>query len=207
MFIYCYAISNNRLTIRSLQSARKNQSWVAHTGIILCLDWSPAHGLLVTGGEDGTYRVWTPQKRNVYTSRTLAYPVTSVKWAPSGEYFCVGLFNTIILCDQSGWQKHVLNVDSASILHLAFDHTGRTLAAAGARRTMLLCKVKQRPVRHGNFVVEQVDTNKVSVTDIDSDVCMDYSFFSFHFPFFFPLLSSLSLSSILYYFSLYYIIP
>lgn len=39
----------------------------------------------------------------MYQSGGLGYTITSVKWCPNGESFAVGAFNTLRLCDKTGW--------------------------------------------------------------------------------------------------------
>ena len=51
-----YADGKN-LVIKPLKSGLKPCNWAAHDGLVLCLDWSPANGLIVSGGEDSKYKV------------------------------------------------------------------------------------------------------------------------------------------------------
>lgn len=39
----------------------------------------------------------------MFQSGGLGYTITSVKWCPNGESFAVGAFNTLRLCDKTGW--------------------------------------------------------------------------------------------------------
>ncbi len=49
--------SGRSLVLKPLQPAVKPTQWKAHDGLILCLDWSSANSLLVSGGEDRKYKV------------------------------------------------------------------------------------------------------------------------------------------------------
>ncbi len=52
------AYTNGRsLLLKPLQPGAKPTQWKAHEGLVLCLDWSAANGLLVSGGEDRKYKV------------------------------------------------------------------------------------------------------------------------------------------------------
>lgn len=48
-------------------------------------------------------KVWDRFGRQMYQSGGLGYTVTGVKWCPNGESFAVGAFNTLRLCDKTGW--------------------------------------------------------------------------------------------------------
>lgn len=50
-----------------------------------------------------TTQVWDSFGRQMYQSGGLGYTITSVKWCPNGESFAVGAFNTLRLCDKTGW--------------------------------------------------------------------------------------------------------
>lgn len=76
--------------------------WKAHEGITLCLAWSSASELIVSGGEDCRYRVWDCHGRQLFSSSLHDNPITSLAWSPNGDLFAVGSYNTLRLCDYSG---------------------------------------------------------------------------------------------------------
>lgn len=47
-------------------------------------------------------QVWDSFGRLLHSSASHDYPVTSLSWAPDGEVFAVGSFNTLRLCDKTG---------------------------------------------------------------------------------------------------------
>ncbi len=49
--------SGRSLVLKPLQPGAKPTQWRAHEGLVLCLDWSAANSLLVSGGEDRKYKV------------------------------------------------------------------------------------------------------------------------------------------------------
>lgn len=95
--------SGKTLSIKSIQVRKKNVQWNAHDGIVLCTDWNVANNLIVSGGEDCTYRVWDSFGRQLYSSRPMEHVITSVAWTPNGECFAVGSYNLMRLCDKTGW--------------------------------------------------------------------------------------------------------
>ena len=64
-------------------------------------------------------------------SSTYDYVITSVAWAPNGEYFAVGSFETIILCNKNGWTYNFSKVEAGSIMRMSWANDGTTIAAAG----------------------------------------------------------------------------
>lgn len=76
--------------------------WKAHEGVILKVDWNPVNNLILSGGEDCRYKVWDSYGRQLYSSQAHEYPIVSVSWAPDGQLFAIGSFNTLRLCDKSG---------------------------------------------------------------------------------------------------------
>lgn len=47
-------------------------------------------------------KVWDGFGRLLHSSSSHDYPITSLSWAPDGEVFAVGSFNTLRLCDKTG---------------------------------------------------------------------------------------------------------
>ena len=84
-------------------ASNKNVQWKAHDGVVLGCDWNPSNNLIISCGEDCKYRVWDQYGRQLYNSQPYDYVITSCKWAPNGDYFAVGSFEMIRLCDRSGW--------------------------------------------------------------------------------------------------------
>lgn len=69
---------------------------------MLCLAWSAAADLLVSGGEDCKYRVWDSAGRQMFSSGPHDNHIVCISWAPAGDLFAVGSYNTLRLCDYSG---------------------------------------------------------------------------------------------------------
>lgn len=129
VIIYC---SGNSIFVEPvLKGGLKTLKWKAHDELILCLDWSQANKLILSGGEDKKYKVWDQYGRNLYTSSPFNTVITSISWAPSGEYFAVGSFENIRLCNKTGWSYSFSKVQTGGVLSLGWNSEGTTLAAAG----------------------------------------------------------------------------
>ncbi|KAG7215614.1 hypothetical protein INR49_022140 [Caranx melampygus] len=98
--------SGRQLAIKPLQPSAKVIQWKAHDEVVLKVDWNSVNDLIVSGGEDCKYKVWDSFGRLLYSSSFHDYPVTSLSWAPDGEVFAVGSFNTLRLCDKTGEFSH-----------------------------------------------------------------------------------------------------
>ena len=90
------------LVIKPLQPSSKAMVWKAHDGPVIKVDWNPLTKLIVSGGEDGLYKVWDSYGRLVFQSSAFDYSITSVSWSPDGELFAVGSFNMLKICDKTG---------------------------------------------------------------------------------------------------------
>jgi intraflagellar transport protein 80 len=132
--------SDKHLCIRPvLKGGLKTLTWKAHDEIVLCVDWNYANKLIISGGEDRKYKVkfilslqiWDQYGRNVYVSSPYNYVITAIAWAPSGEYFAVGSYEMIKLCNRTGWTYSFNKIDSGSIMKLAWSADGTTISGAG----------------------------------------------------------------------------
>jgi len=131
--------SDKNLCIKPvLKGGLKTLQWKAHDGIILCLDWCASNKLIVSGGEDRKYKIWDQYGRNIFVSSNCNYVITSVSWANNGEYFAVGSFDTVRLCNKSGWTYSFNKVSAGSIFKLAWSSDGTTLSGAGVTYIIIL---------------------------------------------------------------------
>ena len=120
--LYC---SGAHLVIKPLQVSAKQTKWKAHDGaVVLQCDWNAITNLIVSGGEDGRYRVWDSYGRQLYSSKPNEFAVTAVAWAPSGDYFAVGSFTSLSLCDRTGWAYSRGRTESGSVLRISWTPDG-----------------------------------------------------------------------------------
>ena len=97
--------NGQNIVIKPIAPSTKATQWKAHDGIILCLAWSSSTGMILSGGEDCRYKVWDSYGRPIFSSSHHDHPLTSISWAPSGDLFAVGGFNSLRLCDKYGVSK------------------------------------------------------------------------------------------------------
>ena len=81
----------------------KQVSWKGHEGVVLKVDWNPCNQCILSAGEDCKYKVFDSYGRLLFSSGVNDHVITAVSWSPNGEYFAVGSFQLIKLCDKAGW--------------------------------------------------------------------------------------------------------
>lgn len=77
--------------------------WKAHDGLVLKVDWNHTNNLILSCGEDCKYKVFDTYGRLLFASAPYDYVITSVAWSPNGDYFAVGAYDMLRLCDKTGW--------------------------------------------------------------------------------------------------------
>ena len=148
-----YTCGKNLAIKPIFKSGNKTLAWKAHDEIVLCVDWNFSNKLIISGGEDKKYKLWDQFGRNLFVSLPYNYVTTSIAWAPSGEYFAVGSFDMLRLCNKTGWTYSFNKVDSGSLFKLAWSGDGTTVAGAG-----------------GN------GSNKLIITDFETDGFQEIDF-------------------------------
>jgi intraflagellar transport protein 80 len=127
----CFS-SGKEVIVKPLQPQAKQLMWKAHDGTVLKVDWNAVNSLIITGGEDRKYKVWDSFGRPLFSSKPLEFAVTAVAWSPNGELFGVGLYNSIRLCDRTGWTYSREMTETGSITSIAWTSDCTQLAGAGA---------------------------------------------------------------------------
>jgi intraflagellar transport protein 80 len=161
--------SGNFITIKPLQGSKKPTKWKAHKATILSVRWNPVSSLIVSGGEDCKYKVWDSYGRNLYTSKVQDYPITSLAWEPSGEYFAFGSFNIVAVCDKTGWVMSRGSCQTGSVVGLDWTDDGNYLAGAGSNGSVTFGAITARRLTWRNFTAVLTDSDKIQVTDVLAD--------------------------------------
>ncbi|CAM9692177.1 unnamed protein product, partial [Laminaria digitata] len=157
-------------------AGQKQLRWPAHEGLVTAVDWNMVNDLLLSGGEDCSYRVWDSFGRQMYQSGGLGYTITSVKWCPNGESFAVGAFNTLRLCDKTGWSHSRDRPQSGSLTSLVWTPDGTQLAGAGGNGSVVFGQVIERSIEWDTFEAVLVAPGKIRVSDISSEVVEELDF-------------------------------
>ena len=168
--------SGKEVIIKPLQPQAKQLMWKAHDGTILKVDWNAVNSLIITGGEDRKYKVWDSFGRPLFSSKPLEFAVTAVAWSPNGELFGVGLYNSIRLCDRTGWTYSREITETGSIASIGWTSDCTQLAGAGANGAVVFGQVLERKVEWQNIEALLKETHKVLVHDILSDMTEELDF-------------------------------
>lgn len=157
------------LVIKPYQPSAKQTQWRAHDAPVTSIDWSGVSGLIVSGGEDCRYKVWDGFGRQLYASAPADFAVTSVAWCPSGAYFAVGGYDSLRLCDRSGWTLSREAPDCGSVYALSWTSDGTQLAAAGGNGAVCFGQVLDRALAWSHYEAALVAPARLAVRDVRTD--------------------------------------
>ncbi|XP_076387112.1 intraflagellar transport protein Oseg5 isoform X4 [Megachile rotundata] len=169
----CMTVSYSQgvyLTFQSLNSNSKPRKLLAHDGLILVLCWNHTHGLIISGGEDCRYKVWDPNGTQLFSSNAGDHPITAVSWSHSGNYFAVGSFNTVKLCDRTGWSHSLEKVNSGSIYSIAWSSDGTQVAMACSNGTVLTGHIIDRRLEWNNYEATLVKRKVIEIRDVGNEI-------------------------------------
>uniref|UniRef100_A0A6Q2XZP2 Uncharacterized protein n=1 Tax=Esox lucius TaxID=8010 RepID=A0A6Q2XZP2_ESOLU len=161
--------SGRQLIIKPLQPSSKVLQWKAHDGIIVKVDWNPVNDLILSAGEDCKYKVWDSYGRLLYTSSSHDYPVTSISWSPDGEVFAVGSFNTLRLCDKTGWSYALEKPNTGSVFSLAWSADGTQLAGACGNGHVIFAHVVEQRWEWRSFEITLTKRRTMQVRNVVND--------------------------------------
>ncbi len=157
------------LVIKPLQPSGKVVSWKAHDGVVLTVDWNSVTNLILSGGEDCKYKIWDCYGRPLYSSTSHDYPVTSIAWSFDGNVFAVGSFNSLRLCDKSGWCHGLERTSTGSIMNVAWSDDCTQVAAACFDGKVVFAHCIEKHLHWHEFEVVQVSRKTVTVRNVLND--------------------------------------
>eukprot|EP01116_Phalansterium_solitarium_P006633 TRINITY_DN1896_c0_g1_i2.p1 TRINITY_DN1896_c0_g1~~TRINITY_DN1896_c0_g1_i2.p1 ORF type:complete len:595 (+),score=216.05 TRINITY_DN1896_c0_g1_i2:153-1937(+) len=164
------------LIIRSLQASSKQMQWKAHDGVVLKVDWNPVNNLIVSCGEDCKYKIWDIYGRPLFSSTPADSIITSVAWCPDGEMFAVGSFNSIILCDKTGWSYSRERTNSGSIFSITWTSDGTQVAGGGGSGAVVFGNIVERRCEWQNVLATLDENNHIHVQDVTSESVEELAF-------------------------------
>uniref|UniRef100_UPI00398E3A1C intraflagellar transport protein 80 homolog isoform X3 n=1 Tax=Pristiophorus japonicus TaxID=55135 RepID=UPI00398E3A1C len=161
--------SGKQLIIKPLQPNAKVLQWKAHDGVILKIDWNTVNDLILSGGEDCKYKVWDSYGRLLYSAQAHDYPITSVAWAPDGQLFAVGAFNTLRLCDKTGWSYALEKPNTGSVFNIAWSVDGTQIAGACGNGHVIFAHIIEQRWEWKNFEITLTKRRSMQVRNVLND--------------------------------------
>ncbi|XP_055502337.1 intraflagellar transport protein 80 homolog [Leucoraja erinacea] len=161
--------SGRQLIIKPLQPSAKVLQWKAHDGVILKVDWNTVNDLILSGGEDCKYKVWDSYGRLLYSAQAHDYPITSVAWASDGQLFAVGSFNTLRLCDKTGWSYALEKPNTGSVFNIAWSVDGTQIAGACGNGHVIFAHIIEQRWEWKNFEITLTKRRSMQVRNVLND--------------------------------------
>mmetsp|Transcript_45447 Transcript_45447/g.72922 ORF Transcript_45447/g.72922 Transcript_45447/m.72922 type:complete len:761 (-) Transcript_45447:178-2460(-) len=168
--------SGKELFIKPVNPGSKTLRWKAHDGVVLRCDWSALNSTVISGGEDCRYKVWDCYGRLLYQSAPHDHVITAVTWNPGGEFFAVGTFNALFLCDKTGWACSKAKLDTGSVLNIAWTADGTQLAGAGGNGSVCFGSLVDHTLEWDKISATLTEGTRVKVRDIMSESIEDLDF-------------------------------
>lgn len=166
--------SDKSIFVKPISANQSKQlQWKAHEGLVLKVDWSPSNNCIVSAGEDCKYKVWDSYGtfesylgRLLYSSAPYDYVINSVSWSPNGEYFSVGAFGMLKLCDKTGWTYSFDKTSIGSIEKMTWSPDGTLCSGASGSGAVIFAEVVDKSISYKNWEANLNDENRIIVTDI-----------------------------------------
>jgi len=165
-----YSTEKNICIKPHLTGGSKQVQWKAHEGLVLKVDWNASNNLIISCGEDCRYKIWDSYGRSLFSSNPYDYVITSLAWAPNGEYFAVGSFEMLRLCDKTGWTYSFDKIDTGSLMKIVWSPDGTICAGAGGNGKVAYGYVVDRSISWSNWEIQLGQDNKLAVVDLVNEV-------------------------------------
>ncbi|KAI4494196.1 hypothetical protein M0802_009065 [Mischocyttarus mexicanus] len=157
------------LFFQSLNSNSKPYKWYAHEGLVLTVCWNHSHGFIISGGEDCRYKVWDSNGNQIYSSSSGDHPITAVNWCSSGDYFAIGSFNMIKLCDRTGWSHSLERINAGSVYSIAWSSDG-TQVAMTCGSNVLTGHVIGKRLEWNNYEATLIKKEVLEIREVGNEV-------------------------------------
>ncbi|KAF2978760.1 hypothetical protein EK904_012369, partial [Melospiza melodia maxima] len=114
-------------------------------------------------------QVWDSFGRVLYNSQPHEYPITAIAWALDGELFAVGSFNTLRLCDKTGWSYALEKPNTGSIFAISWSIDGTQLAGACGNGQVIFAHVVEQHWEWQNFQITLIKRRTMKVHNVTND--------------------------------------
>ncbi|KAJ3400276.1 Intraflagellar transport protein 80, partial [Chytridiales sp. JEL 0842] len=142
--------------------------WKAHDLPILALDWHPSTSLIVSASEDARFKIWDPNGRCLFTSHSQLHPLTSIAWSPCGDFFAVGGFSTLKICESSGVEACSSHTLTSSPLKILWTPDSTSLVTGCGDGTVAFATLVGRRYESGPYIATVVSEHQVTIQDLSN---------------------------------------
>ncbi len=95
--------------------------------------------------------------------------LTAVSWAPNGEYFAVGGYGMVRLCDKTGWTYSYHKLSAGSPYKLGWSSDSTALAAGCGGGEVVVGLVLDRSYYYESWEAKVVGEQRIVVKDMLND--------------------------------------
>lgn len=166
----------NFLEIKSLSPKIKPLLWKAHDGPVIGIAWSKSNQMIISTSEDCRYKIWDENGRSIFSSSRMEHPIQSVSFSPDGSLIALGSFNTILLCNQSGWLHEPTRIDVQTFQNLAWSTDSTQIVAATGSGQVIHGHLVDRQVDWKTYHITITDRNMIQLMDIEKNIDEDFEF-------------------------------
>ena len=156
----------NRISIIQIQNSSETVEWegfAQERGTILSIDWNNVNDHVIAGCEDCCYRIFNTSGFCLYVSSALHHAITCVSWQPCGQSFVVGSYNSLCLCDSSGWIYEQKQLSVGSIVKTSWRSDGMQFSGASANGSVVVGNIVGQSKYYGNYIATVADSSRVEV--------------------------------------------
>ena len=162
--------NGDQLSLAQLDGRCKSISGTWGSSIILAVDWNATNGLIVSGSEDGYYRISTLDGVLLYSSQPQIHPITSISWIVNNDsYFAVGGFGYIRLCDSEGIiHDQIQCTEASSVNQISQRKDSSQLVGECSNGENIVLTLVGTKKFYGDVSVELLSTTTLKVTYLTS---------------------------------------
>ncbi|AFZ21832.1 TIR domain-containing protein [Allocoleopsis franciscana] len=122
--------------------------FVGHDGAVLSLSFSPDGKTIVSGGGDGTIKLWERSGRLLFSIKRHEREISSIRFSPDGQSIAsASADGTIKLWNLKGQPLHTLEGHEGMVTSVSFSPDGQTLASAGEDGTIRLWNQEGKQIK------------------------------------------------------------